>query len=142
VCVIILNCFFVSAIASFMIKSLNPSKEINTFGDFKKQATNPIENFLIGVFNSKNDNLYKIFEQLTFKYPETFSFFYTLKPKDILSTIPLKGIKAPVIIAYYHEHIITQTESNFRLFTNVSILLSKRIFNRNLVKIHFRKMEI
>ena len=75
-----------------MLKSLNPSKEIKTFSDFKKQASNPIENFLVGVFNSQNDKLFKLFEQLTFKYPETFSFFYTFDSREFLNTIPLKGL--------------------------------------------------
>lgn len=105
-----------------MLKALNPSKEIKTFAEFKKQIKNPTEHYVIGVFDNVDNNLYKSYEQFTYKYPEDFNFFHTLHSSIFIESVKLKNLKAPSILVYYHDSIVTKKESNFRLYDNVSIL--------------------
>ena len=103
-----------------MKKSLEPSKEIENFSEFKRKATNPTEHYIIGVFNDTEEELYKIFDQFSIKYPEDFRIFHTFQPSKFLESVKIKNLKVPAVIVYYHDYIVSRKESNFRVFDGVS----------------------
>jgi hypothetical protein len=105
-----------------MKRSLEPSKEIATFSEFKKQASNPTDHYIIGVFNDTQDEFYKTFIQFIYKYPEDFRVFHTFESSKFLDGVKIKDIKVPSVIVYYHDYIVTRKESNFRVFDSVSYL--------------------
>lgn len=107
-------------IVSYMKKCVRPSKEIKSYAEFKTYVKNPIDNYVIGVFNSENDNLFKSFLGFSSKYLEDFHLFHSFDVSSFEISLKLKNFKAPSVIVYYHESVLTRKESNFRVFDDVS----------------------
>jgi hypothetical protein len=124
-----------------MKKCVRPSKEIKSFAEFKSYVKNPTDNFVFGVFNNENDKLYKSYLGFATKYLDDFHLFHSFDVSSFEQSLKLKNFKAPSVIVYYHDFVLTRKESNFRVFDDVSIEI---ITNYLLISIsiHSRLMEM
>jgi hypothetical protein len=103
-----------------MKKYLNTnSKEIKSFAEFKTFVDHPINNYVIGLFNNKNENLFQSYVQFSARYPDDFKMFHSFEISDFEKSFRFK-IQRPAIVVYYHDAILTNKESNFRVFNDVS----------------------
>ena len=104
-----------------MKKCVRPSKEIKSFAEFKSYVKNPADNFVFGVFNSDSDKLFKSYLGFASKYLEDFQLFHSFEVSSFDISLKLKNFKAPSIVVYYHDFVLTKKESNFRVFDDVSL---------------------
>lgn len=94
------------------------SKEIKSFAEFKTYIKNPVEHFVIGLFNNNSENLYEAFLQFSSRYPDDFHMFHLFDISDFEKSLKVK-IQRPSVIVYYHDSILTKYDSNFRIFSDV-----------------------
>lgn len=118
------NIKFILEIIAEMVKSLKPSsKQVKSFAEFKSNVKNITENYVIGVFNDENDNLFDSYSKFSSKYRDDFKLFHTFEHASFIKDT-LK-LKVPSIIVYYHDFALTNKESNFKIFDKVRVLLIK-----------------
>jgi protein disulfide-isomerase A4 len=109
-----------SEIIEFMLKSQKPASiEVHSFANFKTYIKNPIDNYVIGIFNDKTHSLFDSYMKFTSRYPEDLKMFHTFEYEDFLKHISV-NITIPAIVAYFPDVILTKNEPNGIAFTKVS----------------------
>lgn len=109
-----------SDIIEFMLKSQRPASiEVHSFATFKTYIKNPIDNYVIGIFNEKNHALFDSYMKFTSRYPEDLKMFHTFNYEDFLNHMNV-NLTIPAIVAYFPDAILTKNEPNAKAFSKVS----------------------
>jgi hypothetical protein len=97
------------------------SVEVKTFNQFYMHVTNPSDVHLLGFFNSKQDELYGLYDLFSTKYNKELKFCHTFNGKDFLKYFKSnEKIKFPSIIVFYHDLNVPKNELNFKIFNLIN----------------------
>ena len=101
------------------------SKEVKTLGEFKSYVTDPIGNYLIGLFNNQTENLFISYSEISSRFPEDFHLFHAFETADFEKKLNFK-VQIPSVIVYYHDAVLSTKESNYRVFNKVNLFKLKK----------------
>ena len=114
----IFNYFKQIEIVDGMMKASKPSSiEVNSYNQFYMNVKNPSDIYILGLFNSKQDELYSLYEIFTSKYNQDLKFCHSFQEKEILKHFKSSSsIKLPAIIVFYHDLNVPKNEPNYKVF--------------------------
>ena len=108
----------------YMLKSVSSSSvELDSFYKFKSKITRLGEIYVVGLFESENDELFKAYTAFSTKYSRDLEMFHTFKPKDFLNNLNSKRVRPPAIVVYYHEDVITEDKIPFSVLNEVKYII-------------------
>jgi hypothetical protein len=98
-------------IVDTMIKARSaglPTK-VENMKQFTAQLRKPFEIYTLGLFESENDELYKVYLNFTIKFSQELKAFYTFDQSDF-------KLNKPSIVVYYHDIMVPKNQPKFKEF--------------------------
>jgi thiol-disulfide isomerase/thioredoxin len=106
-----------------MIKAKSSgSKLVSSFVQFNSFIQKLTGTYILGLFPNEHDNLYKVYDQFSSKYPEDFGLFHSF---DTNAFIPLlekyadHKIGVPSIFVFHHKMVAVKDEPIFKVFQQI-----------------------
>ena len=104
-----------------MRKARQPAtKEVKTLKELNVHVKSPTEVYVLGVFESKNDDLFQTYHDFASDYPEDLKLFYTFNKDEFAKSLKSDKIKSPSILVIYHDLAVPKNEPKFRVLDSVS----------------------
>ncbi|CAF1469685.1 unnamed protein product [Adineta ricciae] len=97
-----------------------PSRELRNMNDYKNLFRKNDQPALIGVFQSDEDELYKLFIDYAYHHRKAFQFGHTFEKISALD-----GVQAPAIVLQQHSDVRSKYEKDKLVFTKADALESE-----------------
>ena len=102
----------VEQIVDSMIKarSAGAPTRVENMKKFTSNIRHPFKVYTLGLFESENDQLYKVYLNFTIKYSQELGAFYAFGQSDF-------KFKMPSVVVYYHDMMVPKNQPKYKEFT-------------------------
>jgi hypothetical protein len=104
------------------------SKEVKTFAQFDSNVKKATEVYVLGLFDSKENNLYQVYDLFAAKYSEDLKLFHTFDFDNFQKYFKSSKVKSQSILVYYHDLAVPQKEPKYRVFDKVNQIFGQILF--------------
>lgn len=118
------------------------SKEVANLKQFNVNIVKPTEIYILGLFESKQSQMYEIYSDFASQYGEDVRLYHSFKTDELLKSLGSpENVKSPAVLVFYHDLAVVKNEPKFKAFISVKIddFFNYGYFLFNFFFVHYKK---